>query len=204
RYCDLLIRLDAPAGSGWGVFDKDGKRDALGTLNFITGEAVVEEIQTGESILPYSPHKISYTNFKHTLITKAHGMYCCNDILKPNTQNSSWWDGFCIYYNGVKYTDVVKRGTNLTRSIQILNFSYPSISKQGGIIRRSILLNFVYYIQWSQIKYNPFSSYLITLTQIKEIIKEERLTIRQGAILIIWSGLSKLICALTPKFKRSF
>jgi hypothetical protein len=53
-YKELPIREDAPPGSSWGLFDKDGKRDALGTLNFITPEAVVaakEEIQTGESVV---------------------------------------------------------------------------------------------------------------------------------------------------------
>jgi hypothetical protein len=52
QFKDLPIRPDAPPGSAWGVFDKDGHRDALGTLNFITPEAVVaarEEIRTGES-----------------------------------------------------------------------------------------------------------------------------------------------------------
>jgi len=58
-YDQLPIELDAPAGSAWGVFDKDGKRDALGTLNFITPGAVVaakEEIQTGESVALKSLH----------------------------------------------------------------------------------------------------------------------------------------------------
>jgi len=50
KYDELPIKSDAPAGSAWGVFDVDGKRDALGTLNFITQQAVVaakEEIKTG-------------------------------------------------------------------------------------------------------------------------------------------------------------
>jgi hypothetical protein len=52
EFKDLPIRSDAPPKSAWGVFDKDGKRDVYGTLNFITPEAVVAarmEIQTGES-----------------------------------------------------------------------------------------------------------------------------------------------------------
>jgi hypothetical protein len=59
KYRDLPIKADAPPGSAWGVFDKDGKRDVYGTLNFITPEAVVaakEEIRVGESaILTYPP-----------------------------------------------------------------------------------------------------------------------------------------------------
>jgi hypothetical protein len=54
KYRDLPIKAGAPAGSAWGVFDKDGKKDVHGTLNFITPEAVVaakQEIQTGESVV---------------------------------------------------------------------------------------------------------------------------------------------------------
>ena len=54
KYRELPIAPHAPAGSAWGVFDKDGKRDVYGTLNFVTGEAVVnakQEIQTGESVV---------------------------------------------------------------------------------------------------------------------------------------------------------
>ena len=53
-YRDLPVQPSAPPGSAWGVFDKDGKRDVYGTLNFITPEAVVaakQEIQTGESVV---------------------------------------------------------------------------------------------------------------------------------------------------------
>jgi hypothetical protein len=41
-----------PKGAAWGVFDKDGKKDVYGTLNYLTPEAVkaaAKEIQTGES-----------------------------------------------------------------------------------------------------------------------------------------------------------
>ena len=54
KFRDLPIQKDAPAGSAWGVFDKDGKKDVYGTLNFITPEAVLaakEEIKTGESVV---------------------------------------------------------------------------------------------------------------------------------------------------------
>ena len=53
-YKELPIEAGAPPGSSWGVFDKDGKRDTYGTLNFITPEAVLEaknEIRTGESVV---------------------------------------------------------------------------------------------------------------------------------------------------------
>lgn len=58
KYRELPIQNGAPDGSAWGVFDKDGKRDVYGTLNFITPDRVVDakaEIQTGQSVvLKYS------------------------------------------------------------------------------------------------------------------------------------------------------
>jgi hypothetical protein len=53
KYDELPIKPDAPAGSAWGVFDKGDKSDRLGTLNFITLEAVLaakQEIQIGKSV----------------------------------------------------------------------------------------------------------------------------------------------------------
>jgi hypothetical protein len=53
-YKDLPVEVNAPPGSAWGVFDKDGQRDVYGTLNFITPEAVVAakaEIRTGQSVV---------------------------------------------------------------------------------------------------------------------------------------------------------
>jgi len=52
-------------------------------------------------------------------------------------------------------------------------------------------LDFVRYAEHHGIKYNPNSNYAITLDVLKEIIKEENLTIRQGDILIVRTGLSK-------------
>lgn len=52
KYKELPIEAGAPKGASWGVFDKHGKRDVYGTLNFITPEAVIaakDEIITGES-----------------------------------------------------------------------------------------------------------------------------------------------------------
>ena len=99
--------------------------------------------------------------------------------------------------------------------IQSLNSSHTSlilqskhvntgISKRGGIVGRGILLDVVRYVERRGIEYDPLSSGPITLTQIKEMIEEERLTIRQGVILIIRSGLSKLVRASTPECKGLF
>ncbi|TVY54272.1 hypothetical protein LCER1_G004378 [Lachnellula cervina] len=153
-YDQLPIELGAPAGSAWGVFNKDGKRDALGTLNFITSSAIVaakDEIQT-----VHYPHQ-------------ARGEF----------------------YNGISYANAAELRTDLTLGIQ-------AISDRGGILGRGVLLDFVRYAAKRGIEYDPLDNYGISLTQIKDMIAEEDLTIRQGDILIVRSGLSKWIHASTP------
>jgi hypothetical protein len=43
-----------PHGTAWGLFDKDGVPDEVGTLNLLTPEVVLEakkEIKTGKSVV---------------------------------------------------------------------------------------------------------------------------------------------------------
>lgn len=51
---DALPKVqDQPQGCAWGVFDRDGKKDVLGTINFLTPEivqAAAKEVQHGVSI----------------------------------------------------------------------------------------------------------------------------------------------------------
>ena len=74
-----------------------------------------------------------------------------------------------------------------------------AISDRGGIVGRGVLLDFVRYVATKGIEVDPLSNYGISLTQIKEMIEEEGLTLRQGDILIVRSGLSKWIRASTPE-----
>ena len=40
---DSLPKVDGmPQGCAWGLFDRDGKKDALGTLNLLTADVVKE------------------------------------------------------------------------------------------------------------------------------------------------------------------
>jgi kynurenine formamidase len=74
-----------------------------------------------------------------------------------------------------------------------------ALSERGGIVGRGILLDFVRYAEKKGTKADPLSNYAISLTQIKEMIAEEKLEIRQGDILLVRSGLSKWIHASTQE-----
>jgi kynurenine formamidase len=72
------------------------------------------------------------------------------------------------------------------------------LSVRGGIVARGILLDFVRYAKQKGITYDVTTSYPISLAQLKEIVQEEGLTIRQGDVLIVRSGLSKWVKSSTP------
>lgn len=59
EFDDLPPVKGMPKGCAWGVFDKDGKKDVLGTLNHLTPEVVkaaATEVKDGVSIsLEYNP-----------------------------------------------------------------------------------------------------------------------------------------------------
>jgi hypothetical protein len=139
KYKDLPIKKDAPPGSAWGVFDKaNSPRDILGTLNFITKEAVVAakaEIVTGESCvlnLPFHlPHNANPGRIKleHKLLNNVHNMCICDDEISMNTQSSSQWDGLMHfanqerkeYYNGVSYAKAAEEKSDSSLGIQGLS-----------------------------------------------------------------------------------
>ena len=53
NFKDLPAVKGMPHGCAWGLFDKDGQRDNIGTLNLLTPEVVLEakkEIQSGISV----------------------------------------------------------------------------------------------------------------------------------------------------------
>jgi hypothetical protein len=50
---DLPPVKGMPQGCAWGIFDKDGKKDVIGTLNLLTPDVVkaaASEVQDGVSI----------------------------------------------------------------------------------------------------------------------------------------------------------
>ncbi|KAI9743675.1 MAG: hypothetical protein M1818_002991 [Claussenomyces sp. TS43310] len=186
KYSALPIKPDAPEGSAWGVFDKEGQRDVFGTLNFITREAVVaakQEIQTGESVVLNLPLHLPYGGCaprkacEHHVIAKQFGMQ--------------------QYYNGVPFADAAETRTDVSLGVQAL-------SERGGIVARGVLLDFVRYAARQGIQYDPLTSYAISLSQIKEMIQDEGLTLRQGDVLIVRCGLSRWIRASTPESQGPF
>ncbi len=98
--------LTSSHGCAWGLFDKDGVKDELGTLNLLTPAVVMrarEEIQTGRSVaLNWGLDRLSEEAFgrstlKHEIVDwrtkEGFSFYCYDDEISFNTQVGSQWDG---------------------------------------------------------------------------------------------------------------
>ena len=79
-----------------------------------------------------------------------------------------------------------------------------ALSSCGGIVGRGILLDFVRYAAKQGIEYDVLTNYPISLAQIKEMIVDEGLSLMQGDILIVRTGLSKYIRNSSPADKSPF
>ncbi len=72
KFDELPIRKDLPAESSWGVF---GDNDALGCLNFLTPERVVDAaklVQSGKVFRLDAAHRIRHAAFIRPRRSGAH------------------------------------------------------------------------------------------------------------------------------------
>lgn len=204
------MKAGAAYRSAWGIFDRDNKPDVYGTLNFASPEVVVAaraEIRTGESVvlnlplhLPYKP-PTGRAPLKHKITSDCHGWPCAEDEISIYMQASSQWLGMYhwadrntkMYYNGVSYESVTSGKERKNNSLGI-----QCLSDRGGIIGRGVLLDFVRYAKRKGITYSVMKNYGIGVEQLKEMIKEQGVTLRPGDILLVRCGMSKWIHESTP------
>ena len=101
-YKDLPPVPGMPHGCTWGLWDSNGQRDQLGTLNLLTPEVVLEarkEIQLGVSVaINWSLDKCSTPHSQRK--KPEHRIFLLpdwvghDDEVNINTQSGSQWDGF--------------------------------------------------------------------------------------------------------------
>jgi kynurenine formamidase len=193
---------ELPNGCAWGVFDKDGVKDTVGTINFLTADVVVEankEVQVGEHVQldwsldkpeePFFGRKV----FERKILDKSEpGEMSCDDELHINTQSSSQWDslfhfGHCAtssYYNGVNMASILKDKPEVCAGID-------AWVKRGGIVGRGVLLDYVAYAKRKNISFAPTDSHAISMEALEEIAKQQQVEIKPGDILIVRTGLTE-------------
>ncbi|KJX92216.1 hypothetical protein TI39_contig5889g00005 [Zymoseptoria brevis] len=194
-----------PQGCAWGLFDKPGSKDELGTLNLLTPalvrQAASQEIRTGQHVqldwclsenveFPgFGRRKFEHTVLDSKAATKgAHtGL---DDEIRMNTQSGSQWDSLKhfghqksgLYYNGLSHEEALKSPTN----------GIHNWCERGGIVGRGVLVDWLsWYEKHHGDRPSAVSRHEIPVSELDETLKWQGTTTRPGDILLIRSGYTR-------------
>jgi kynurenine formamidase len=201
---ELPIRKDLPADCSWGVF---GDNDALGCLNFLTAEGVVEAarlVQSGKvfrldaKIGFAQPPLFGRAAPEHRV--SPLGPMANDDFVHFNTQESSQWDGLGHvghirherYYNNVTSDDV--RGGNAKLGIH---------HWKDKLVGRGLLIDVYGYRKAKGIAVNALTREVYTLKELQAAIEHQGSKLKPGTILLLRTGWMESYEALTPEGKRA-
>lgn len=172
--------------------------EQLGRLNLLTPErirkAISECVQSGCVVslnLPLNipdPAFFGRKNLRHQIHSIGPGTF--DDQLAYNTQSSSQWDGFRhfgdpvsgFFYNGLKEDAIEPENGDDTSNDTRLGIDAWA---KKGIVGRGVLLD-IY--EWKQRDYDPFTTYKLTVKDLKECAEGEGVTFQVGDILLVRTG----------------
>ena len=200
---DLPPVKNMPKGCAWGIFDKGGEKDRLGTLNLLTPQVVAEaasEIKTGESVsLNWPLEAMKAENQSQRLLLQHRridlkplmmGMVGWDDEVHFNTQSGSQWDSLCHY--GHQATGLFYNGTKIT--METPDDALPSLDnwhKRGGLAGRGVLLDYKAYVEAKGIKFSPFERYAISAQDLEAVAEHQGVRFKTGDILIVRTGFTE-------------
>ncbi|KAJ6063341.1 uncharacterized protein N7446_007461 [Penicillium canescens] len=214
KFDDLPPVEGMPQGCAWGVFDKNGIKDLLGTLNLLTPEVVKDaaaEVRQGLSIsLNWPIGSIKIPGFFrkslcHNVMKLEDPVSGCHfgfdDEVEFNTQASSQWDSFCHFmhlstdltYNGAKPTIKDLQNPNPAQQLPTLDHWH----QRGCVTGRGVLIDFARYAHAKQIPYEKFSNFHIGPADIEAVAAHENITFRPGDILLIRFGVTETLSGMT-------
>ncbi|EGP89544.1 uncharacterized protein MYCGRDRAFT_103601 [Zymoseptoria tritici IPO323] len=206
-----------PKGCAWGVFDKDGKKDIYGTLNFLTPEvikAAYAEAKDGVSVsLNWPIGAIKTPGFGrkglvHKVVSFVGSALDCHgydDELEFNTQCSSQWDSLVHFhhqpsqsgYNGTKTSveELTQEHGNEDTEGKL-----PTLNqwhKRGGMVARGVFIDFKKWADEQGRSFNPFNDDKITVEDIEAIAKKQGVEFKQGDVIIIRSGFTEALTGIS-------
>lgn len=209
----LPVRKDAPPDSSWGVFSNGN--EALGCLNFLTPEGVVEAaslVRTGKVFRLDA--KIGFA--KPSLFGRAEAVHqviplgpmAHDDLLDHyNTQAGSQWDGlghvghlrYEAFYNGVKVNEI-RDGRNARLGIH---------HWADKVVGRGVLIDALAFRRAQGRPVNPLQRDTYTLDELQRALEAQRTTLKPGSILLVRTGWMEAYenstaeekCALAPMDK---
>ncbi|KAL6862569.1 hypothetical protein ACO1O0_002804 [Amphichorda felina] len=217
---DLPKVKDMPQGCSWGLFDHDGKKDVLGTLNFLTPDivkAAAAEVKDGVSIslnwrldgfrnipMPGRPppeHKILYLPDAETGHCPAISW---DDHLSFNTQCSSQWDSLCHYQHqptGLAYNGFRPTKESLAAASASTSTDAPTLEhwhQRGGVVARAVLVDFKAYTEDKGTPFHAFDGSSITVDQLEACAAHQGVEFRPGDVLIVRTGATEILDNLPP------
>lgn len=201
---ELPIRKDLPADCAWGVFGDD---DALGCLNFLTAEGVVEAARLVQSGKVFrldarvgfaKPPLFGRAAAEHRVVPLAP--MANDDFVHFNTQESSQWDGLGHvghvrherYYNNVSSSEV--RGGNAKLGIH---------HWKDKFVGRGLMLDVYGYRKAKGKPVNPLDREVYTLDELKAALEHQGSALKPGTILLVRTGWMESYEKLTPEDKRA-
>ncbi|KAL4805230.1 putative cyclase-domain-containing protein [Aspergillus unguis] len=209
QYKDIPPLAGLPHGYAWGLWDRNGERDQLGSLNMLTPTKVLaakEEIQRGISVsLNWPLENIrdpghNRNPIEHRFLDLKPHLVGHDDEITINTQTSSQWDGLRhwafqgngLYYNGLTHEEISGSNRNNRNGMQ-------EWLKRGGVVGRGVLIDYASWAEKNDIHYSPASKHTITEKDLDEVARDQILEFRPGDILLLRTGWIKWYNEASPE-----
>ncbi|RDA89492.1 hypothetical protein CP533_2526 [Ophiocordyceps camponoti-saundersi (nom. inval.)] len=206
-----------PQGCAWGIFDgQDGKKDLVGTLNFLTPTVVREaakEVRDGVSISLNWPlnalswfgpfgrkkpeHRILY--LPDTMANVPKHASAWDDELDINTQSSSQWDSLChvqhlpsgLAYNGFRPDRAALANTSSTAENTLPTLDHWH--SRGAMVARAVLLDYKAFTEQTSLAFDPLAGDAVSVSDLEAAARHFDLVFRPGDVLIIRLGTTEAL-----------
>jgi kynurenine formamidase len=201
---ELPVRKDLPADCAWGVF---GDNDALGCLNFLTPEGVVEAARLVKSGQVFrldakmgfaKPPLFGRATAEHRVSPLAP--MANDDFVHFNTQEGSQWDGLGHvghvrherYYNNTSSEEV--RGGNAKLGIH---------HWKDKFVGRGLMLDVYGYRKANGKPVNALDREVYSLDELKATLEYQGSALKPGTILLVRTGWMESYEKLSAEEKRA-
>jgi len=202
----LPVEAGAPPESSWGVF---GDSYALGCLNFLTPEGIVEAarlVQSGKvfrldaKVGFAKPPLFGRATVSHRIVPLGPAAH--DDLLDNyNTQEGTQWDGLSHvgharlerFYNGVTVADVREAGN---AKLGIHHWS-------NKVVGRGVLIDAFGYRQARGQAVKPLEKDTYTLEELEAALKAQGTSMTPGSVLLVRTGWMEAYENLSGEEKRA-
>ncbi|KAK7413834.1 hypothetical protein QQX98_007251 [Neonectria punicea] len=218
---DLPKAEGMPQGCAWGVFDRNGEKDMVGTLNFLTPEVVkaaAGEVKDGVSISLNWPlntmnklaipgrkpveHRVLYIPESMAALPFEQGK-SWDDELDFNTQGGSQWDSLCHFqhqptglaYNGANPSmEALSAESTASNPMPTLDHWHT----RGCVVGRGVLIDFKAFAEEKGIAFHPFDGDRIKVEDIEACAAHFGVEFRPGDILLVRTGATEVVDKMDP------